>query len=106
MENFFSKKAIKLKDVVIENANFNLNKNNYNFFTKILLNNFRENNLVIKKSNIFFKESNDEVLFIKKILNMEYYHDQKESKNILYAKNEMFNIFYDIKLSNDITQKK
>ena len=37
---------------------------------------------------------------------MKYYYDQKEKENILYAENEIFNIFYDLKLSNDISKKK
>ena len=105
-KNFFSFKNIKIKEVVIKNANFNLNKKNYNFFLKLLSNNFSDTDLKIKNSNIFFKNSNEEVLFINKILNIKYYYDKKVKDNILYAENEIFNIFYDLKLSNDISKKK
>ncbi len=105
-DNFFSLKNIKINKVVIKNANFNLNKKNQNFFLKLLSSNLKDSDLKIKTSNIFFKNFNDEVLFINKILNMEYYYDQKEQENILYAENEIFNIFYDIKISNHILKKK
>ena len=32
LENFFSLKNIEIKDLIIKNANFNLNKKNYQFF--------------------------------------------------------------------------
>jgi len=40
LENLFSLKNIKVKNVLIEGANFNLNKNNYSLFIKLLDNIF------------------------------------------------------------------
>ena len=90
--NLFSFKNIQIKDLVIENANFNLNKNNYKFFLNLLNHNFEDGNLIIKKSNIFFRNSDNEVLFINKILKMKYFYEPKELKNIFYLGNEIFNI--------------
>ena len=53
-DNLFKLKNIEVNDLIIENANFDINKNNYNFFTKLLNNNFLDKKLEIKKSNIFF----------------------------------------------------
>jgi hypothetical protein len=94
--NFFSFKNIQVKDLIIENANFNLNEKNYNFFIQLLSKNFKDGNLIIKNSNIFFKNSEDEVLFINKISKMRFYYEPKELKNIFYAENEIFNIPYSI----------
>ena len=106
LQNLFSSKNIEVKDLVIEKGNFNLNKNNYNFFLNLLKKNFKDGNLLIKNSNIFFKNSKDEVLFINKILKMKYYYDQKEFKNIFYSNNEIFNIPYSIKLFFNQDQSK
>ncbi len=92
----FSLKNIELKDLIFENANFNLNKKNYNFFLNLLNKNFKNGKLAIKNSNIFFRNSLDEVLFINKILTMKYYFDSNELKNILYSDNEIFNIPFSI----------
>ena len=54
LENLFSLKNIKINKVILENANFNLNSQNYNFFINLLDNDFSYNNLEIKNSNIFF----------------------------------------------------
>ena len=46
---------IEVRDLVIENANFNINSRNYNFFKDLLNNNFQNRDLIIKNSNIFLK---------------------------------------------------
>ena len=97
INNLLSLKKTKIKDVIFENANFNLNKKNYNFFSQLLNKNFKNGNLIIKNSNIFFKSTDDEVLFINKILKMKYYFESRDLKNIFYSNNELFNIPYSIK---------
>ena len=91
-ENFFSIKNIKIKNLIFDKANFNISKKNYNFFIHLLNKDFKDGNLTIKNSNIFFKNSVDEVLFINKILKMKYFYDEKELKNVFYLDNEIFNI--------------
>ena len=54
MKNLFSLKDLEIDSVIIENANFNLNKENYNFFTNLLKNDYKNINFKIKNSNIFF----------------------------------------------------
>ncbi len=105
-KNLFSLKEIKIKEVVMEDANFNLNKKNYNFFIKILENNFLNIKLKILNSNIFFKNLQNEVLFINNILKAEYLYDPKNLKNILSSKNEIFNLPYSIELSDNKNKKK
>ena len=106
LENLFSIKNIEIKEVILDNANFNLNAQNYNFFTKILDNDFIDSNLKIQNSNIFFENNDGEILFINKILNMKYYYDMNELKNIFYSENELFNIPYVIELFHNKEDKK
>ena len=94
--NLFSLKNIQVKNLIIENANFNLNRKNYNFFLNLLDKNFNNGNLNIKKSNIFFRNLDDEILFINRIWKMKYYYDSKELKNIFYLDNEVFNIPFSV----------
>ena len=106
LENLFSLKEIQIDDVVIKNANFNFDKSNYNFFFKLLNNNFLNKDLSIENSKLFFKNKNNEILFINKILNMKYSYDTNELKNIMISKNEVFNIPYEIRVLNDEKNKK
>ena len=105
LENLFSLKSIEIKDVIISDANFNLKKENYDFFIKILDNNFLERNLFIKNSNIFFRSNENEVLFINKILELNYSFDSNEIKNIAYSENEIFNLPYTLELFHNKNKK-
>ncbi len=92
LDNFFSIQDIEVKDLIVEDANFKLNIKNYNFFHNLLNKSFKDSNLVIKDSNIFFENLDNEVLFISKIFKMKFYYKKKELRNIFYSENEIFNI--------------
>ena len=106
LENLFSIKNIMIKKIVVQDANFELNKDNYYFFLKLLNNNYTDTNFKIKDSNIFFRNSEKDILFINKISNMEYYFDTKEIKNKIISKNEIFNLPYEIEIFKDNDEKK
>ncbi len=105
-KNLFSLKNIRIKNLVLDDANFDLNNKNYNFFVNLLNGDFSNGNLKIKNGNIFFRNEEKEVLFINKILDLKYYFDNKKSKNILISDNELFNIPYDIEIYNSNNEKK
>jgi hypothetical protein len=106
LNNLFSLENITVKNAVIENANFNLNNQNYNFFMRILNENFKNKILEIKDSKVFYRNFDKEVLFINKIINMKYYYDTKDFKNIAISKSKIFNIPYSLELSNNKTENK
>jgi hypothetical protein len=106
LDNLFSLKNMKVQEIKIRKGNFNLNKDNYGFFIKLLDSNFEEIKLQILDSNIFYRNLENDVLFINHILNAKYIYDPKESKNILYSKNKIFNLPYFIEFSNNEDEKK
>jgi hypothetical protein len=106
LATLFSLKNMEIKDVVIEEANFNLNKSNYGFFINLLNNNFKDIKFEILDSTIFYRNLDNEVLFINNIKNAKYIYDLTESRNILYSKNNIFNLPYSIELFNSGNQKK
>ncbi|MDC0445223.1 AsmA family protein [Candidatus Pelagibacter sp.] len=106
LSNLFSLKNMRVKDIVIEEASFNLNKNNYGFFIDLLDSDFKESKLEIIKSNIFYRNSQNEVLFVNNITNSKYIYDPNVSKNILYSKNKIFNLPYSLLLFNKTNEKK
>ena len=67
-DDLFSLKNIRLRDLILENTNFYLNTKNYNFFVELLNRSFQDGDIIINNSNIFFKNIEDEVLFIPKFL--------------------------------------
>ena len=105
LDNLFSLKTIKLNHVILEDANFNLNKNNHRFFYNLLDSNFKDFKFEILNSNVFYRSLKKEVLFINNISNAKYYFDPKEIKNILYSNNEIFNLPYSIKIFDNKIDK-
>jgi hypothetical protein len=105
-KNLFSIKNIKIQNVIIKEANFNLNKNNYGLFVKLLDNDFGDIKFEILDSNIFYRNLENDVLFINHIESAKYIYDPKQFKNILYSKNNIFNLPYSIELSNNDEKKK
>ena len=106
LDNLFSIKNININEVILENANFELNDKNRNFFIKILNNDFLQANLKIKNSNVFFRDTENEVLFINKIKNLKYYYDSNELKNKLFSENEIFNTPFSLEAISNEDEKK
>ena len=106
LKNLFSYKNFKVLDLSIEKSNFNLNNQTYDFFTKLLDADFKDGKLTIKDSNIFYKNKDEEVLFINKILNMEYIYDNKDIQNKTISNNEIFNLPYSIEFTKNNIEKK
>ena len=104
--DLFSVNNLEIKDIILDNANFDLKIQNYKFFFDLLDQNFKDGIFVIKDSNIFFRNKDGEVLFINKVLNLKYYFDNKKLKNFILSKNEIFNLPYSIKIDNDKIKKK
>ena len=101
LENLFSLRNMRINELIIENANFNLDKNNYKFLFDLLDNDFKEKSLKIKNSNIFFRNLENEVLFVNKIINMQYYYDTNDLQNIIISENEIFNIPYVLQITDN-----
>ena len=101
---FFSKN-IEIRDIVLSNVNFNLKKQNYDLFTKLLKNDYSNFKFEIKNSNIFYNNIKNDVLFINKINKLKYYYDKKKFSNFVIADSEIFNIPYLVKFQNDFEKK-
>ena len=91
----------EIKDLVLNKANFKINKNDVNFFTDLLKVEPNENNVLIKNSKIFFENEREEILFINKISKSKFYYDFKKFTNAVNSKNEIFNIPFKFLAEND-----
>ncbi len=100
-KNFFKFDQIKIKDLIFNKLEFNIQKSDLNFFKNILEAEPNRQKLIIKNSSIFFSDQDEEVLFINQIDNGKFYFDFKNLKNIYSSKNKIFNIPYKIIIKND-----
>ena len=105
-KNLFSENKINIENIVLNKVNFDLNKNNYKFFTNILNKNFSNFDFEINNSRIIFKNIENDVLFINKINQLKYFFDLKDKKNTLTTNNEIFNIPYSVELKDYPDKKK
>ena len=103
--NFFSLDNLEINDLVFYKTDFDLNKNDLFFFEKFLKMEPNENDIIFKKSNIFFKNLDEELLFLNKIDNSKFYFDSYNLENVLVSKNEIFNTPYTVNLRNNKFQK-
>ncbi len=106
IDKFLSFKKIFLKDLVFYKTDFNINYDDIEFFQSLLKVEPNENNISFKKSNLFFRNKNDELLFINKVDNSKFYYDAKNLKNVLHARNEIFNVPFKLIVKNDKFEKK
>ena len=106
LKNLFSLNNLKIENIILNKVNFELNNNNFNFFIELLNNNFSNFNFEINDSNIFYRNIENDVLFINKINKLKYYYDLNDKKNTLVSNNEIFNIPYTIELKNNLEEKK
>tara|TARA_B100000989_G_scaffold274087_1_gene232684 strand:- start:309 stop:1796 length:1488 start_codon:yes stop_codon:yes gene_type:complete len=100
-QNFLNFNQIKTQDIIFDKADLNIKKSDLNFFTNLLKTQPSRNKIKIKRSNIFFTNKNDEVLFINQINHIEFYYDFKNLKNILVSKGKIFNVPYKLIIEND-----
>lgn len=104
-DKFFSINNIKTKDVIFKKADFNINKDDFLFFSKLLFLDETNNKIIFKDSNIFFLNDKKEVLFINKIKKGIFFYDEKNLENLILSKNEIFNIPYKIIFKNNKINK-
>ena len=99
--NLLAINEISIRNLVFEKTDFNIYLEDFAFFENLLKTEPNDNSISFKKSNIFFKNKDDEILFINKIFESKFYYDSKNLQNVLDSKNEVFNVPFKITLRND-----
>ncbi len=103
--NFFLSENISLKNIIFQNTEFNINSNNINFFLKALNSSDKENQFIFKKSKFFYKDQNDDLLFLSKISNFSFFYDDVNNFQKVKLNFEVFNVPFKLDVSNNIVNK-
>ncbi len=90
--NFFNKENLSLKKIDILKANFYLKKNDFKFINEIFEKKFSKKDIVLKKSKIFFNDSQDNTIFIYSMDRSKISFINDEGKNIFKSRGEIFKI--------------
>ncbi len=105
IKNFFGLEDIKLEDLFFDKTEFNINYDNFKYFKKILNSNKTDHNLKFKKSILFYRDSDEDIIFLTSINNLDF-HFNEEFKQELNANLEIFNIPFKINITNDLLKNK
>ena len=106
IKDLFSFKKFDTKDILFEKTDFNLKKEDLIFFNKLLDILPSKNKIIIRNSNIFFRDNNDEILFLNKIYKSQIYYDSNNLQNFMSINNEIFNIPFKLVLKKDQFNRK
>ena len=104
-KNFFNFNQIQTQDVIFDKADFNIKKSDLSLFKNLLKTEPNRNKIKIKRSNLFFTNRDNEVLFINQINDSNFYYDLKNLKNVLVSKGQVFNVPYKLIIGNDKLNK-
>jgi hypothetical protein len=99
--DFFSFNELNIKDLILKKTTFNIKKEDIKFFEDLLKTEPNDNKIILKKSDIFFRGQDDELLFLNKIKKGKFYYDSFNLKNIFTSRNEIFKVPYKLNISND-----
>ena len=91
-KNLFNKENIKIKKLVIDKGNFYFKKDGIIFIKSYLNKFFSNKNLFIKNSKFFYNDKNDNPVFIKTIKDSKLFFTEKDKKNNLNLRGEIFKI--------------
>ena len=104
IKNFFLFENLKIKNLNFKKTEFSINSNNFSFFEKILNFNKSQNNINFDDSNLFYKDQNEDVIFLAKIDKLEFLYTDKFEQQ-LNIKLKVFNIPFKIVVVNNVEKK-
>ncbi len=103
--NFFLSENISAKNLVFQDTEFNINSNNISFFLKALNSSDKENHFIFKKSKFFYKDQNEDLLFLSKINNFSFFYDDVNNFQKVKSNFEVFNIPFKLDILKNVSDK-
>ncbi len=103
--NFFLSENISSKNLVFRDTEFNINSNNIDFFLKALNSSDTKNHFFFKGSKFFYKDQNDDLLFLSKISNFNFFYDDVNNFQKVKSNFEVFNVPFKLDISKNISNE-
>ena len=100
IKNFFSFDALKVKNILFKDNEFNIKKQNLSFFTNILNSNNSDNTIIFEDSIIFYKDISEDVIFLVDLNDLKFFFDL-EKKYQLMANFKIFNLPFKLTLNHN-----
>jgi len=106
-KNLQNQKQLEIKNIVISEANFNIDENSYSYINNYLKNKISNKKIQIKKSKIFFRENSDakEVIALSTLNKSKIFYNEKNYNNQITIDGSVYNTKYKLNLSRNIYKK-
>ena len=96
-KSLLNQKNLKITRFLIKDANFLIQKDDFEYLNNFINQKISEKKINIKNSNIFFKDSKDETISIFNINNLQLFYDKNKLENLLKSEGKIFKIPFDFK---------
>ena len=104
--NFLINKKPKIKDVIFQDTEFNIKSNDLEFFSKTLNDSEISNKVIFKRVKLFFKDKNEELLFLSKVNKSIFFYDEKNQIQKLNSQFEIFNTPFNLIVTKKNSNRK
>jgi hypothetical protein len=104
--NFFKREKMNIKKILINDANFLVKGKDLKILNESILKKFSNKKIKIKNSNIFFKNTNDDIINIIKIPEVNFFYDEIRLLNLFNLSGKVFKTPITFNLEQDISSKK
>lgn len=91
-KNLFNLNKIKVKNLLIQESNFSIQRQDFKFFKNFFNNKFSKKKINIKNSLFFYKDINNELITIFSISDLNFFYDNKKADNQIFSYGEVFKI--------------
>ena len=107
VKNLHNQKKLEIKNIIISEANFNINMNSYSYLNNYFKNKVSNKKIKVKNSKIFFKENNSKknVVALSTINKLNLIFDKENNNNKMNIKGSIYNTNYYFTLSRNIYKK-
>ncbi len=104
--NFFKMNNV-IKKIEIKDANFFIEKSDFNFLDNFLNNRFSKNPIKVLKSKIFYKSDEGQIVSFLSLESILIFYDELKKENSLQTKGKIFNIpfLFDWKYDEILNEK-
>jgi hypothetical protein len=104
INNFFSLKNIKIKNLVFKKTDFKFNNLSYNFFINLLINNKSNHEINFIDSKLFYLDQNGDMIFYANLKRLNFLNKDNFLQRF-NSKLDIFNIPVDLEVENNTFEK-
>jgi hypothetical protein len=96
-KNLFKQNNLKITKIIIQDANFLIQKSDFKFINEFIKKKFSNKKIIIMNSNFFYKDLNDRVVSIIPVSNLSIVYNDKKFINEVDVVGNVYNIPFNFK---------